>query len=67
MRRRTFLSTSAIAGLGALTWGAGTLQAKAKIYRSVPSEKLATFLALLGSTRSVADVPAAVQRGYELP
>src|SRR3984957_15821809 len=29
MRRRTFLSTSAVAGLGALTWGAGTLQAKA--------------------------------------
>src|ERR1700693_5196811 len=29
MRRRTFLSPSAVAGLGALTWGAGTLQAKA--------------------------------------
>src|ERR1700760_1748084 len=29
MRRRTFLSTSAVAGLGALTWGAGTLRAKA--------------------------------------
>src|SRR5258708_10295436 len=29
MRRRTFLSTSAVAGLGALSWGAGTLQAKA--------------------------------------
>ena len=28
MRRRTFLSTSAVAGLGALTWGTGTLQAK---------------------------------------
>jgi uncharacterized protein len=29
MRRRTFLSTSAVAGLGALAWGAGTQQVKA--------------------------------------
>src|SRR6202048_2649021 len=29
MRRRTFLSTSAVAGLGALTWGAEIVQAKA--------------------------------------
>jgi aryl-alcohol dehydrogenase-like predicted oxidoreductase len=29
MRRRTFLSTSAIAGLGAFTWGTDSLQAKA--------------------------------------
>jgi uncharacterized protein len=29
MRRRTFLSTSAVAGLGALTWGTDSLQAKA--------------------------------------
>jgi hypothetical protein len=29
MRRRTFLSTSAAAGVGAFAWGTGTLQAKA--------------------------------------
>src|SRR6202034_4539951 len=29
MRRRTFLSTSAVAGLGAFAWGTGNVQAKA--------------------------------------
>jgi predicted aldo/keto reductase-like oxidoreductase len=72
MRRRTFLSTSAAAGLGALAWGTGTLQAKAGDIPKRTFGKTGERLTIIGQAGgrfplcTFEDAKAITLRAYEL-
>jgi predicted aldo/keto reductase-like oxidoreductase len=72
MRRRTFLSTSAAAGLGALAWGTASLQAKAGDIPKRTLGKTGERLTIIGQAGgrfplcSFDDAKAITLRAYEL-
>ena len=72
MRRRTFLSTSAVAGLGALAWGAGTQQVKAGDIPKRTFGKTGERLTIIGQAGgrfplcTFEDAKAITLRAYEL-
>src|SRR6204780_457810 len=72
MRRRTFLSTSAAAGVGIFTWGGGTLQAKAGDIPKRTLGKTGERLTIIGQVGgrfplcSFEDAKAITLRAYEL-
>jgi predicted aldo/keto reductase-like oxidoreductase len=72
MRRRTFLSTSTMAGLGALTFGAGALQAKAGDIPKRTLGKTGEQLTIIGQAGgrfplcTFEEAKAVTMRAYEL-